>query len=417
MFEKFGNKFFLNLVISGFTSLFLGIPIIIYVLITSYLWAGIIVFGLALFFVAYYTHKDILEEDIKKSHSEHEQSNSELKHAVAIAEQNQRVAEFKENTWRKILDERTSGFPSLLSHIELYEKSIDDYLSNYLATKSHPALAAAQIIKEEAKRRREAEFIARKTQGIIEYYESIAPFLLDYKEQEIDEDEISLKEFSEEEKDDPVSNFLTKEEYRKLTSIERNQMALDRYWKRPNKPKWLLGKMYERYVGYLYEKEGYIVEYTGISMGKGDLGRDLICRKGNEIIIIQCKNWSQFKTIFEKNIFQFFGTVFQYRDQNKGKHIKAFFYTTTKLSDLASRFAKELSINLKEEFKMNTNYPCIKCNISDVDGSRIYHLPFDQQYDNTKIEYSKGEFYCATVEEAEKAGFRRAYRWKGSKSN
>lgn len=417
MFEKYANKFFLNLLIWGFTSLFLGIPIIIYVLITDYLWAGVIVFGLALFLVAYFTHKDIFEDSEKEHKSEIELIRSQAKSSVESAELLLKVAVHKEQMWRQLLTERSSGFPSLFEHIASYEKLIDDNLAGYLRYKPHPAVSSSELVKAEAKRRREAEFIARKTQSIIEYYESIAPFLLDYKEQEIDEDEVSLKEFSEEEKDDPVSNFLTKEEYRKLSSIERNQMALDRYWKRPNKPKWLLGKMYERYVGYLYEKEGYIVDYTGIFMGKGDLGRDLICKKGNEIIVIQCKNWSQFKTIFEKNIFQFFGTVFQYRDQNKGKQIKAFFYTTTKLSELASRFAMELSINLKEEFKMTTNYPCIKCNISDVDGSRIYHLPFDQQYDNTKIEYLKGEFYCATVEEAEKAGFRRAYRWMGSKSS
>lgn len=48
-----------------------------------------------------------------------------------------------------------------------------------------------------------------------------------------------------------------------------------------------------------------------------------------------------------------------------------------------------------------------------MEGGKIYHLPFDQQYDKVKIEKNKGEFYCSTVQEAEKAGFRRAYRWKG----
>ena len=59
------------------------------------------------------------------------------------------------------------------------------------------------------------------------------------------------------------------------------------------------------------------------------------------------------------------------------------------------------------------DYPCIKCNIGhDSEGNRtkIYHLPFDQQYDNTKIEPNKGEFYAVTVKEAENAGFRRAFK-------
>lgn len=63
---------------------------------------------------------------------------------------------------------------------------------------------------------------------------------------------------------------------------------------------------------------------------------------------------------------------------------------------------------------MPSKYPCIKCNIS-TDGEKIYHLPFDQQYDKTKININKGEFYCEKIEEAEKRGFRRAYKWQGDK--
>src|SRR3989339_418402 len=93
------------------------------------------------------------------------------------------------------------------------------------------------------------------------------------------------------------------------------------------KSKWLIGRLYERYVGYLFEKEGYDVEYVGIFKGFEDLGRDLICKKGKNITIIQCKNWSKFRTIYEKHIFQFFGTVFQYRDENPKHNVKAIFYT------------------------------------------------------------------------------------------
>jgi len=67
---------------------------------------------------------------------------------------------------------------------------------------------------------------------------------------------------------------------------------------------------------------------------------------------------------------------------------------------------------LKENFKFDQSYPCIKCNVNRVTKEKIYHLPFDQQYDNTKI-FEKGEFYCRTTEEAERKGFRRAFRWHG----
>jgi hypothetical protein len=61
-------------------------------------------------------------------------------------------------------------------------------------------------------------------------------------------------------------------------------------------------------------------------------------------------------------------------------------------------------------------YPAIKCNVSLRDSTKIYHLPFDQQYDRTLIEF-KDECYVETVAEAESLGFRRAFRWRGSNSN
>lgn len=50
------------------------------------------------------------------------------------------------------------------------------------------------------------------------------------------------------------------------------------------------------------------------------------------------------------------------------------------------------------------------------DGTKIYHLPFDQQYDRTIIEEEGNERYVETVKEAEALGFRHAFRWKGKLS-
>lgn len=38
----------------------------------------------------------------------------------------------------------------------------------------------------------------------------------------------------------------------------------------------------------------------------------------------------------------------------------------------------------------------------------------DQQYDSTTINTKIGDFLASTIEEAEAAGFRRAYRWHGN---
>ena len=59
-------------------------------------------------------------------------------------------------------------------------------------------------------------------------------------------------------------------------------------------------------------------------------------------------------------------------------------------------------------------FPRIKCNIGK-DKNKIYHLPMDQQYDSVIINPKKGEFEAMTVEEAEAAGFRRAFKWHGAK--
>ena len=65
-----------------------------------------------------------------------------------------------------------------------------------------------------------------------------------------------------------------------------------------------------------------------------------------------------------------------------------------------------------EENEPLADYPRIKCNVSRT-GERIYHLPFDQQYDTTVVEPTRGERYVATAVEAEELGFRRAWRWRG----
>jgi hypothetical protein len=52
--------------------------------------------------------------------------------------------------------------------------------------------------------------------------------------------------------------------------------------------------------------------------------------------------------------------------------------------------------------------------VSTTTGERIYHLPFDQMYDSTLVQKERREFYARSVHEAEEAGFRRAFRWRGS---
>lgn len=162
---------------------------------------------------------------------------------------------------------------------------------------------------------------------------------------------------------------------------------------------------------------GFKVDYFGSYMGLEDLGRDLIAKKFGKTIIIQCKYWSQKKQIHEKHIMQLYGTTVGYCIENNIPYntVSMVLITNIQLSPTAKKYAEHLHVQYKESVAMG-DYPCIKCNIGhDEYGNqeKIYHLPFDQKYDATKID-KPGEFFAMTVEEAENAGFRRAFKWFNS---
>lgn len=208
---------------------------------------------------------------------------------------------------------------------------------------------------------------------------------------------------------DRTRKYLTAEEYQKLSTIDKNQLALDRYLN-GKLSKVQIGRLYEMYLGWLYEKNGYVVTYNGIEQGVEDMGRDLICIKPNETVIVQAKCWSQSKTIHEKHVYQLYGTVCTYKIEHpEVKKVRAFLYVTNQLSPVARAAAQMLKIKVEENFALDKSFPMIKCNIGRS-GEKIYHLPFDQQYNKTQIK-SPGEMYCRTVAEAEANGFRRAKRY------
>lgn len=328
----------------------------------------------------------------------------------------------------KIVKQRSMGFPWLAEVFADYYSLIDIQRVDYLTRKSHPAYSSAEVVREIKKEKRELVKSNKITSYKINYYEKLFPWLQELIA-ENEEEEIPVGAYdndTEDNKEDRVKDFLTPEEYAKLPSVERNQKALDRYLKNRNKSKWAIGRDYEMYVGYLYEQQGYSVEYKGIIDGFEDLGRDIIATKNDEVCIIQCKYWAHYKEIHEKHVFQLFGTTMEYwiKNFNTGKKPKTFtefakflnedklrpiFFTSTAMSDKAKEMANALSIEIIEN-KAIGDFPRIKCNISGRDGEKIYHLPFDQQYDRTIIEKHKNEFCAFTVKQAEESGFRRAFK-------
>ena len=215
---------------------------------------------------------------------------------------------------------------------------------------------------------------------------------------------------------DSVRDYLTKEEYAMLSTTEKNQLALDRYMNSHKKTKLQIGRDYEQFIAYKYRQNGFAVDDFGTRMGLEDLGRDVIAKKDGETVIVQCKYWSTVKQIHENHITQLYGTKVCYALEHDldMESVVGTLVTNITLSDMAKAVAKRLGIRYFENQEMGT-YPCIKCNLGhgEYGQTKIYHLPFDQQYDVTKIE-KPGEFYAMTVAEAEAAGFRRTYKWFGN---
>lgn len=60
-------------------------------------------------------------------------------------------------------------------------------------------------------------------------------------------------------------------------------------------------------------------------------------------------------------------------------------------------------------FSDNKTGECnIKGNISVTTGERIYHLPSQDYYDETAIDFAKGERWFCSESEARQAGWRRS---------
>lgn len=245
----------------------------------------------------------------------------------------------------------------------------------------------------------------------LEYLKQLYPGIEDVLDTEYTELNL-LQEIPEH---DPTRDYLNKDEWAKLSEVEKDQLALDRYVNSQNKTKWQIGRDYELSVSYECMQRGFAVDTFGSRMGLEDLGRDIIATSPAQTLIIQCKYWSKHKTIHEKHLFQLYGTLVMYRidHPNMLQSVRGVFVTNTSLSDTAREVAKVLDIVVIENHSM-TEFPRIKCNIGkDEHGTtRIYHLPMDMQYDAVQIK-DPGEFYAFTVQEALDAGFRRAYKWHG----
>jgi Restriction endonuclease len=322
---------------------------------------------------------------------------------------------------QKILIEKSSAMPWLAQMIADANWLNDNKDITYLRTKKRPAVAASAIVKQHAQEKKELRIAKRLTEYKLAFYESLFPWLEDIAYADAEEiAEAARRDSNQENENDPAAAWLSHDEWEALPPADRYQRALDRYRKR-KKSNWQIGREFERYVGFHWERQGYDVVYHGAIKGFEDFGRDLIVTgKTGKIALIQCKYWSSHKTIPEAAVFQLLGSTVSFFIEKTGRapdslvnlmqSIQPYLYTSATLDPKIKDIAAAMGIKVKDQMPMQ-DWPMVKCNVA-ADGELIYHLPMDQMYDRVKI-CKANECYVWTVAEAEKLGFRRAKRWFG----
>ncbi len=185
---------------------------------------------------------------------------------------------------------------------------------------------------------------------------------------------------------------------------EEPRQTMDAY-SREDKDAALLALEYERFVGYLCEKEGYSVEYRGAVGESGSSGIDLVATSEDSCLIIQCKRWPQDKPIREDTLLQLSGAVTLMRVQDPHGSYQGVLYTTTTLTQSAKTYAMHVGIEVNELVPYD-DYPTVKCFVTD-EGKSVYSLPFDAAYDRVAGGASSGLVYVRSAAEAEKKGYAR----------
>lgn len=313
------------------------------------------------------------DEILKK---EIEEKNSEIKRYI----DEKSILIREKETIDILLADRVKSTPWLATMVA-------DYKSEIISPENYKVYYGTKKALEE--RNRDLRIKNRMLTYDLEYLRSKLP----------KEETLYLDDFDTDQEIPDIRYYLSRDEYYSLPDIEKWKLAFENY-KKNRRSRHNVGRDYEMFVGQMYERQNFKVDYHGIKNGIHDLGIDLIAENEKVIYLIQCKNWSNKKTIYEKHMCQLYGTyrVFESKSATR-KEIIPVFITSTVLSETA----KELGILVKENLPLG-EYCAIKCNLE----SHIFHLPFDINYDDIK-NYE----LVSTIEEAVENGCRHAYKWSG----
>ncbi len=164
-------------------------------------------------------------------------------------------------------------------------------------------------------------------------------------------------------------------------------------------------RTYDLYIGYLFERSGFSVEYCGITNGVYDDGMDLICRKGSRVILIRCKEEEISKTA----MYYLAARALRFKMDYPGLEVSALCVTSDKkLSGEAEIIAQKFHIAVKNDMPFK-NFPYVKCKVfkNENKGERkVYYTPKHRDYITVKIIPENGDMFCSTEIEAAEKGFK-----------
>lgn len=213
-------------------------------------------------------------------------------------------------------------------------------------------------------------------------------------------------------------------------ALKGRERELWEYANRRNLSKREAGDRYERYLGYLYERAGWRVEYYGLTEGVANANRgiDLICEKEGVTHFVQTKYWSDgvaaktnVNNVIDRTVKNMQGIVEKRGITGKAQAVLA---ARPKLSGQVARYAQAQGVLLLDDLPLQP-YPLVKCHTGKR-GSKKYFLPYLadknpakyeeiqqgawEPYDLVRMDWGSGDVYVHTIEEAEALGYKYSNR-------
>lgn len=121
------------------------------------------------------------------------------------------------------------------------------------------------------------------------------------------------------------------------------------------------GYIFEKYVGQIFESEGYFVEYCGLEKGFLDRGIDLIATKENEVNFIQCKFTNGVRIISKSRIEWILYKASSLLNENYEKQNKKIHFTlivNSKENSFSKRKYKDCNLTFSNISKVE--YPILQ---------------------------------------------------------